>query len=76
MTAKSGCRNSSALNSLPSTSPAAFSFRGRPPPPAEGSFAQDRPPRWLLVLSFNRILLMGRGKWPTTACCASAWMKS
>ena len=26
-------------------------------------FAQDRPPRWLLVLSYNQVLLIERGKW-------------
>ncbi len=26
-------------------------------------FAQDRPPRWILLLSFSRLLLIERGKW-------------
>ncbi len=26
-------------------------------------FGQDHPPRWLLVLSFSRVLLVERGKW-------------
>ena len=26
-------------------------------------FGQDHPPRWLLVLSFSRVLLLERGKW-------------
>ena len=30
---------------------------------AEGALSPDRPPRWLLILSFNRILLLERGKW-------------
>ena len=50
-------------------------FHGEAPPDAEllreswndvvtrRIFAQDRPPRWLLLLSYDRVLLLERGKW-------------
>ena len=40
-------------------------FRGASPPrpPAEGSFSQAHPPRWLLILSCSSVLLLERGKW-------------
>ena len=47
----------------PRTSRAESSLHAKISPPAEGSVAQDRPPRWLLILSFNRVLLLERGKW-------------
>ena len=34
-----------------------------PRSPTKGALSPDRPPRWLLILSFNRILLLERGKW-------------
>ena len=49
-------------------------FHGEAPPPeallretwndviTRRVFGQDHPPRWLLVLSFSRILLIERGK--------------
>ena len=50
-------------------------FHGEAPPPeallretwndvvTRRLFGQDHPPRWLLVLSFSRVLLIERGKW-------------
>ena len=50
-------------------------FHGEAPPPeallretwdevvTRRIFGQDHPPRWLLVLSFSRVLLIERGKW-------------
>ena len=39
------------------------SLHARSASPVEGSVTQDRPPRWLLIFSFNRVLLLERGKW-------------
>ena len=53
----------------------ALQFHGEAPPPeallretwddviTRRIFGQDHPPRWLLVLSFSRVLLLERGKW-------------
>ena len=50
-------------------------FDGEAPPPQElldatwndvitrGVFGRDYPPRWVLLLTFDRILLIERGKW-------------
>ena len=55
--------------------PHRLQFHGDAPPPetllretwndvvTRRIFGQDRPPRWVLVLSFSRILLIERGKW-------------
>ncbi len=55
--------------------PHRLQFHGEAPPPeallqetwndiiTRRVFGQDHPPRWLLVLSFSRILLIERGKW-------------
>ena len=55
--------------------PHALQFHGEAPPPeallretwddviTRRIFGQDHPPRWLLVLSFSRVLLIERGKW-------------
>ena len=55
--------------------PHPLQFHGEAPPPeallretwndviTRRVFGQDHPPRWLLVLSFSRILLIERGKW-------------
>ena len=56
-------------------SPNRLQFHGEAPPPeallhetweeivTRRVFGQDHPPRWLLVLSFSRVLLIERGKW-------------
>ena len=58
-----------------SVRPAPAQFHGEAPPDPEllgedwerivtrRVFAQDRPPRWILLLSFSRLLLIERGKW-------------
>ena len=55
--------------------PHRLQFHGEAPPPevllretwddvvTRRVFGQDHPPRWLLVLSFSRVLLIERGKW-------------
>ena len=55
--------------------PNRLQFHGEAPPPeallretwdevvTRRVFGQDHPPRWLLVLSFSRVLLIERGKW-------------
>ena len=55
--------------------PHRLQFHGEAPPPeallretwndvvTRRLFGQDHPPRWLLVLSFSRVLLIERGKW-------------
>ena len=55
--------------------PHRLQFHGEAPPPeallretwddvvTRRIFGQDHPPRWLLVLSFSRVLLLERGKW-------------
>ena len=55
--------------------PHPLQFHGEAPPPevllretwddvvTRRVFGQDHPPRWLLVLSFSRVLLIERGKW-------------
>ena len=55
--------------------PHPLQFHGEAPPPeallretwdevvTRRIFGQDHPPRWLLVLSFSRVLLIERGKW-------------
>ena len=55
--------------------PHPLQFLGEKPPPADvlgetwndvitrRVFGQDHPPRWVLLLSFNRVLLIERGKW-------------
>ena len=55
--------------------PSHLQFHGDVPPPPElleedwehvvtrRIFAQDRPPRWILLLSFSRLLFVERGKW-------------
>ena len=55
--------------------PHQLQFHGEAPPPeallretwndviTRRVFGQDHPPRWLLVLSFSRVLLIERGKW-------------
>ncbi len=55
--------------------PHRLQFHGETPPPeallretwndviTRRVFGQDHPPRWLLVLSFSRVLLIERGKW-------------
>ena len=55
--------------------PHRLQFFGEKPPPADvlgetwndvitrRVFGQDHPPRWVLLLSFNRLLLIERGKW-------------
>ena len=55
--------------------PHPLQFHGEAPPPeallretwdevvTRRLFGQDHPPRWLLVLSFSRVLLIERGKW-------------
>ena len=55
--------------------PHRLQFHGEAPPPeallretwndvvTRRIFGQDHPPRWLLVLSFSRVLLIERGKW-------------
>ena len=55
--------------------PHRLQFHGEAPPPealvretwndviTRRIFGQDHPPRWLLLLSFNRVLLVERGKW-------------
>ena len=55
--------------------PSAAQFHGEAPPPDDilsedweriitrRVFAQNRPPRWLLLLSFSQLLLIERGKW-------------
>ena len=55
--------------------PHSLQFHGEAPPPeallretwdevvTRRIFGQDHPPRWLLVLSFSRVLLIERGKW-------------
>ena len=55
--------------------PHRLQFHGEAPPPeallretwndvvTRRIFSQDHPPRWLLVLSFSRVLLIERGKW-------------
>ena len=55
--------------------PHRLQFHGKAPPPeallretwndvvTRRLFGQDHPPRWLLVLSFSRVLLIERGKW-------------
>ena len=55
--------------------PHPLQFHGEAPPPeallretwdevvTRRFFGQDHPPRWLLVLSFSRVLLIERGKW-------------
>ena len=55
--------------------PHLLQFLGEKPPPAavlgetwndvitRRVFGQDHPPRWVLLLSFNRVLLIERGKW-------------
>ena len=56
-------------------SPSPLQFHGEVPPPPDllkedweqiitrRIFGQDRPPRWLLLLSFSRLVLIERGKW-------------
>ena len=55
--------------------PSALQFHGEVPPPEDlldenwehivtrRVFAQNRPPRWLLLLSFSQLVLIERGKW-------------
>ena len=55
--------------------PSALQFHGEAPPPDDlleenwehivtrRIFGQDRPPRWLLLLSFSQLVLIERGKW-------------
>ena len=55
--------------------PSALQFHGEAPPPDElleedwehiitrRIFGQNRPPRWLLLLSFSQLVLIERGKW-------------
>lgn len=55
--------------------PSSLQFHGEAPPPDDlleeswehiitrRIFGQDRPPRWLLLLSFSQLLLIERGKW-------------
>ena len=55
--------------------PAALQFHGEAPPPTDlleedwehivtrRVFGQDRPPRWILLLSFSQLVLIERGKW-------------
>ena len=56
-------------------SPSPLQFHGEAPPPADlleedwehiitrRVFGQNRPPRWLLLLSFSQLVLIERGKW-------------
>ena len=56
-------------------SPSPFQFHGEAPPPDDlleedweriitrRVFGQNRPPRWLLLLSFSQLVLIERGKW-------------
>ena len=58
-----------------SLKPHRLQFHGEAPPPeallretwsdvlTRRIFGQERPPRWVLVLSFSRLLLIERGKW-------------
>ena len=57
------------------TSPSPLQFQGEAPPPDDlldedweriitrRVFSQNRPPRWLLLLSFSQLVLIERGKW-------------
>ena len=57
------------------TSPSPLQFHGEAPPPNDlleedwehiitrRVFSQNRPPRWLLLLSFSQLVLIERGKW-------------